>query len=210
MPSTAAAADKVPRPLDRVVMESLPPPVPTLAECVTLMEQYGMLPNIRHHSLVVARLAEQLWAGLCAFAPERPRTDRTLVIAGALLHDIAKTPCLVNNGDHARIGGEICREHGFAEIAAIVEEHVILRNFEPDRYQLGYFSAGEIVYYADKRVRHNVVVHLNQRLEYILDHYGKNNPVRHQLIRENFKKCLTLEHYLFQWLPYGPSDLGAF
>ena len=169
-----------------------------------------MLANIRHHSLVVARLAEQLLTGLCAFTPERPQSDRNLVVAGALLHDIAKTACLNSNCDHAKIGAEICRQHDFPEIAAIVEEHVILRNFEPDRYQTGQFNAGEIVYYADKRVRHNVVVHLNERLEYILDHYGKDNPARHQLIRENFKKCLTLEHYLFQWMPYGPGDLGAF
>jgi putative nucleotidyltransferase with HDIG domain len=191
-------------------MEKLRPHIPSLPECIQLMEQYGMLTNIRHHSLVVARLAEQLQAGLCTTAPEQPHPDRSLVIAGALLHDIAKTACLNSNCDHARIGAEICRRHDFPEIAAIVEEHVILSNFEPDRYQTGQFSAGEIVYYADKRVRHIVVVNLNERLEYILDHYGKDNPTRHQLIRENFKKCLTLEHYLFQWLPYGPGDLGAF
>lgn len=191
-------------------MASQRPSIPTLAECVALMERYEMLTNIRHHSLVVARLAEQLQAGLVAFAPERDQADRALVITGALLHDIAKTPCLGSNCDHARMGGEICRRHGFAKIAEIVEEHVILRDHDPDRYQRGHFTASEIVYYADKRVRHNVVVHLNQRLEYILDHYGQDNPTRQELIRVNFQKCRSLEQYLFQWLPFGPGDLGAF
>ncbi len=184
--------------------------IPSLAECVQLMEQYGMLANIRHHSLVVARLADQLLAGLCAFTPARPQVDRNLVIAGALLHDIAKTPCLNSACDHAKIGADICREHGFPEIAAIVEEHVLLRHYEPDQYTKGHFTAREIVYYADKRVRHNVVVNLDERLEYILDRYSKDNPDRQQLIQANFSKCLTLEQYLFQWLPFAPEDLGTF
>ena len=185
-------------------------PVPTLATCLQLMERYEMLPHIRHHSLVVARLAEQLISGLIATNPERPQADRELVIAGALLHDIAKTPCLNSECDHARMGGEICREHGFAEIAAIVEEHVRLRDFDPDRCGDGRFTAPEIVYYADKRVRHNVVVHLDERLEYIIDHYGRGNPVRHRLIQENFQSCLNLEEHLFRWLPFPPARLGAF
>ena len=190
--------------------EQTPAPTPTLAECILLMEQYAMLANIRHHSLVVARLAGQLCEGLHIFSPDRPQADRHLVITGALLHDIAKTPCLNTSCDHARAGGEICRRHGFAEIAAIVEEHVLLRQYDPERYRTGTFSAAELVYYADKRVRHNVVVNLNERLEYIIDHYGKDNPVRQRLIRENFQKCLSLEQHLFRWLPFAPKDLGAF
>lgn len=191
-------------------MESSCPSIPSLAECIGLMDQYGMLANIRHHSLVVARLAEQLQAGLCAFTPNRPQADRNLVISGALLHDIAKTPCLGSNCDHAKAGADICRQHGYPDIAVIVEQHVILGDYDPQRYQSGYFFASEIVYYADKRVRHNVVVHLSERLEYILDHYGRGNPARQGLIRENFNKCIALEHYLFRWLPFGPAELGRF
>lgn len=187
-----------------------PTRIPSLRECIALMERYAMLANIRHHSLVVARLAEQIQQGLASFAPELPQANRHLVISGALLHDIAKTPCLDSNRDHAKVGGEICRSHGYPEIAAIVEQHVLLWEYDPVRYAEGKFTAREIVYYADKRVRHNVVVNLDQRLEYILEHYGKNNPARHALIRENFKKCIALEQYLFRWLPFGPQDLGRF
>ncbi|ADW17024.1 metal dependent phophohydrolase [Desulfobulbus propionicus DSM 2032] len=186
------------------------PVLPSLADCIQLMDQYGMLGNIRHHSLVVARLAEQLQAGLAAVAPDRPQADRHLVISGALLHDIAKTPCLGSDRDHAKAGAEICRQHGYPEIAAIVEQHVLLWDYDPLRYRNGHFTAREIVYYADKRVRHNVVVNLDERLEYILEHYGKNNPNRRELIRENFNKCLTLEQHLFHWLPFGPEELGRF
>jgi putative nucleotidyltransferase with HDIG domain len=187
-----------------------PTDIPSLRQCIALMEQYSMLANIRHHSLVVARLAEQIQQGLSSFAPERPQADRHLVISGALLHDIAKTPCLGSNCDHAKLGAEICRGHGYPEIATIVEQHVLLWEYDPKRYEEGRFTAREIVYYADKRVRHNVVVNLDQRLEYILDHYGKGNPTRRSLIRENFTKCITLEQHLFRWLPFSPGELGKF
>lgn len=89
---------------------------------------------------MVAQLAEQLISGLIATNPDR-LADRALVIAGALLYDIAKTLPEQRRCDHARMGGEICREHGYAEIAAIVEEHVRLRDFAPTRYQEGRFTA---------------------------------------------------------------------
>ena len=184
--------------------------IPSLAQSLQLMDQYHMLVNIRHHSLVVARLADRIHAGLCATAPNHRQCDRNLVIAGALLHDIAKTPCLRNNCDHAKVGADICRQEGFPEIAAIVEEHVILGQHEPQRYQNGMFNAREIVHYADKRVRHHLVVDLDQRLQYILEHYGRGNTTRETLIRKNFDRCFTLERYLFQWLPFAPGDLGAF
>jgi putative nucleotidyltransferase with HDIG domain len=191
-------------------MKTSSPSIPSILECIQLMEQYGMLVNIRHHSLVVARLAERLLEGLGTTIPTRPQADRNLVITGALLHDIAKTPCLNSTCDHAKVGADICRQHGFPEIATIVEEHVILRQYEPERYATGIFTAREIVYYADKRVRHHLVVDLGARLEYILDHYGKGNPVRQELIRQNFSKCQTLEQHLFQWLPFTPEDLSNF
>ena len=185
--------------------------IPTVRQCLAYMDDFAMYDNIRAHSLMVARVASALLTGL--ERSERlvaPLPPASLVTAGALLHDIAKTPCLNSDCDHARMGGEICREHGYAEIAAIVEEHVRLRDFAPTRYREGRFTAPELVYYADKRVRHNVVVHLDERLEYIIDHYGRGNPVRHRLIQENFQSCLSLEEHLFRWLPFAPARLGAF
>lgn len=184
--------------------------LPTLAECIRLMEQYGMLANIRHHSLVVARLATQIQEGLVTFSPQHCQADSWLVTSGALLHDIAKTPCLNSTCDHAKEGGAICRQHGYPEIAAIVEQHVRLWEYDTNRYACGHFTAEEIVYYADKRVRHNVVVDLDERLEYILDHYGQNNAKREGLIRDNFAMCNSFEDHLFRWLPFRPQDLGRF
>jgi len=182
--------------------------VPDIAECFRLMEEHGMLPNIRRHSVIVARVARHIVQGLLEgdrLPPVVP--DRNLVTAGALLHDIAKTPCLRNRCDHAREGGEICRRLGYPEVAEIVEEHVLLRDHDAVRRGKGIFMAPEIIYYADKRVRHEEIVSLDDRLEYILHHYGLGDPEMHRRIRENFISCIELERLLFAFLPFSPDQL---
>ncbi|PIE56412.1 MAG: metal-dependent phosphohydrolase [Desulfobulbus propionicus] len=166
-----------------------------------------MLPNIRAHSLLVCTLAELLTDDLNETTG--PTTlCRDLVVAGALLHDIAKTPCLNNTCDHAAAGADICINHGYPEVAEIVAQHVLLGEYLPEQLQKGQFTEIQIVYYADKRVCHDQVVSLEQRLQYILERYGRNDPHRHELIRHNFNRCIELERYLFRWLPYPPAALG--
>ncbi len=184
--------------------------IPDISECFRLMEQYGMLPNIRHHSIVVARVAWQLIDALHrSDLLSAPVPDQGLSVAGALLHDIAKTPCLASGCDHAEAGAEICRLHGYTGIARIVAEHVILQDHDPQRYRRGLFTAVEVVYYADKRVRHEEIVSLDERLDYILEHYGRNDSLLHELIRKNFARCVELERYLFSFLPFAPEQLAA-
>ena len=181
--------------------------VPDTITCIELMDEYEMLDNIRHHSLVVARIADALIIELLDDPVGSSAPERALVLAGALLHDIAKTPCLDGNCDHAAAGGEICRKHGYPEVAEIVEQHVILKDHDLGRYNSGRFTAMEIVYYADKRVRHEQVVSLDERLDYIIDHYGNDDPERHRLIRENFQRCRELEQTLFRFLPFSADSL---
>jgi uncharacterized protein len=142
---------------------------PDVKECLGLMRQYHMLPNIKDHSIIVARVAELITEGLIAAGHY---LSMETVIAGALLHDIGKTACLDNNEDHAAKGFEICLAHNLNSIADIIAEHVILKTYKPEYG----FAEKEIVYYADKRVNHDQVVSLKERLEYILERYGKNKP----------------------------------
>lgn len=181
--------------------------IPGITTCIALMDQYAMLPNIWRHSLLVARIAEVLSLQLNKKVAEDQALDHALCINGALLHDIAKTPCLKEGCDHAAKGAEICQRHGYPEIAQIVAGHIILQDFSPERYQQGHFLAQEIVYYADKRVRHETIVNLAERLEYIIENYGKNDEDIHGLIRDNFKKCEQLEEYLFEFLDCTPDQL---
>lgn len=182
--------------------------IPDIAECFRLMEEYAMLPNIRQHSLVVARVAWRLHEGMRAHADAARVPEQELVVAGALLHDIAKTPCLRNGRDHARAGAEICEGLGYPQLARIVAEHVVLRHHEPERCRQGIFTAGELIYYADKRVLHEEIVSLEKRLEYILERYGAGDPEINRRIRENFAICQGLEQALFRFLPFSPQELA--
>jgi len=173
------------------------------------MEEYRMLPNIRRHSVIVASVSRQIVEGLKESGTGPGVVpDPGLIMAGALLHDIAKTPCLRDGCDHAKAGGEICRRLGYPEVAGIVEEHVLLRDHDAARRGRGIFSAREIIYYADKRVRHEEIVSLEDRLEYILHHYGLDDPEMHRRIRENFARCVELERFLFRFLPFAPDELN--
>ncbi len=166
-----------------------------------------MLANIRAHSLMVARIAALLAEKLREKSPQPP--DFQLCVSGAFLHDIAKTPCLTDGGNHAKAGAEICRSLGFLEIAEIVAGHVVLPDFSPERYAAGIFSPGEIVYYADKRVRHDQIVSLPERLDYILDRYSGGDVRKQEGIQDNFKECELLERQLFSRLDFAPDRLAA-
>ena len=176
--------------------------IPSVSQCFQLMDEYHMLANIRDHSLLVARVA-----GLMAAELDRCGTPVSveMTVAGALLHDIAKTACLDCDGNHAEMGRDICLRHDYGEIAEIVAEHVVLR----DGLAARCCREKEIVYYADKRVLHDRVVALDERLDYILARYGRNDPRLHDLIRENFATCQALETRLFAVLPWTPPELPA-
>lgn len=136
-----------------------------------------------------------------------PLPDEKLVLAGALLHDIAKTPCLQQDCHHAKKGRDLCIELGYKEVGEVVREHVWLFEFSPERYASGHFFAKELVYYADKRVRHDQIVSIAARKDYILERYGNNDPERHRLITENFDNCRQLESFLFSTIAKKTSDV---
>lgn len=183
--------------------------VPSVTECLSLMERYGMFDNIRAHSQTVARVAQAIFNGLEEAGTGRDLLPpRELVVAGALLHDIAKSICLQADCLHAQKGHDICLELGFPDVAEIVAEHVLISDLSPSRYSQGIFRAKEIVYYADKRVRHDTIVSLDERLAYILERYGQNKADRVQRIEDNFNRCRTLELHLFTHLPFSREELA--
>ena len=160
-----------------------------------------MLHNIKDHSCVVGKIAEFIGQALFRHGEN---IDVNLVLAGALLHDIGKTECLHTDRNHALVGRDICLKHGFVDIAPLVEEHVIISLGFPDQN----ISEKEIVYYADKRVNHDQIVSLDDRLLYILDKYGKSNSARLQAIKKNFNRCFFIEEKLFTYLEFSPEELG--
>jgi uncharacterized protein len=175
--------------------------IPSIKDCLELMEQYEMLDNIKAHSVMVEKIASIMGQGL-----KDSGMDISLekIAAGALLHDIGKSLCLYTGDDHEAKGREICLANHLDEIADIVGEHVRLKAYQLD----GPISEKEVVYYADKRVNDDMVVSLEERLSYLLKRYAKDMEHVSQRIRRNFELCKAVEKKLFAKLDFRPEDLA--
>ncbi len=164
-----------------------------------LMQRYGMLKNIVAHSLEVTKVALFLSTEL---NKKGQAIDLFLVEAASLLHDIAKTPCLQTKEDHTLAGYRILKENGYPRVAEIVEQHVWLkREREPQSV-----SEEEVVNYADKRVRHDQIVSLEERFQDLKDRYGRNEEALAYLDRME-KLALEMESKIFLILKIHPDDL---
>ena len=174
--------------------------VPSIETCFRLMRQYKMLENIRVHSVVVAKIAHLIATGLkkkCSAISIEKTT------AAALMHDIGKTASLRSGEDHAEVGRQICLKNRLDDIAQIVGEHVRLKDDQISQD----CSEKEIVFYSDKRVNHDKVVTLEERLDYILRRYGGNNEGLRRRIIANFDVCKRVEKKLFCRLDFTPEGL---
>jgi uncharacterized protein len=166
------------------MMENISDKIPDIAECKELMARFDMLPNIVEHSLQVMRVSLALTDHL----KDGVVVNRDMVIAAALLHDITKTRSIKTKERHAASGGKLLRELGFPGIADIVEEHVTIQNLNLD----GTVEEKEIVYYADKRVMHDKIVTLEERMHDLMRRYGTGEEMRNFLL-QNRKQALAVE-----------------
>ena len=176
--------------------------IPSVDQCFELMERYGMLENIKAHSIMVEKVASVIASEIRKTGPD---ISMAMITAGALMHDIGKTSCLNTRSDHAAKGKEICIVNHLEEIAEIVKEHVIIEGFDPD----GEVNEKEIIYYADKRINHDKLVGLDERLEYLLIRYAKGNKRIEGLIEENFIQCRKVENKIFDMLCFRPEDMAG-
>lgn len=148
--------------------------VPSDAACFALWDTYGMLPNIRRHSLLVAHVATTLAARAAELGlPVRAAEVR----ASALLHDIAKTYCVLHGGSHAQVGAAwAVAETGNYAIAQGVMMHVWWPWPLPEGP--GICALPFFVIYADKRIRHDACVTLEERYDDLLERYGRTAAAR--------------------------------
>ncbi|NIO05589.1 MAG: HD domain-containing protein [Proteobacteria bacterium] len=170
--------------------------IPPVDECLVLMDLHGMMPNIRRHSLMVARLAAILGRAL-----NKGGTDLkiSLIVAGALLHDIAKTRSLREGGNHVEMGRQMVIKMGYPEVARIVGSHVDAGPEIADT-----IDEATVVNYADKRVQHDKVVPLEERFKDLLTRYGVS-PDKRGRLQEMVRNVERLEERIFSRIPLSPD-----
>lgn len=148
-----------------------------------LIEEFHMPLHVRRHCAAVANFACALGEKLIAAGK---KIDLTLLRHAALLHDLVRVvdfrefkpesfPDQVTPGDvsfwkelrekykgfhHADAGAQILAGRGFPEIAKLVSRHRFLQ------IRNGFDSWEEkLLYYADKRTKHDQIVPLKERLD---------------------------------------------
>ena len=89
-------------------------------------------------------------------------------------------------------------------MAGIVGQHVRLNRYCPASATP---ADAEIVNYADKRVLHDRIVPLSERMGYILEKYG-SAPERKRMILILWEKTEKLEARLFSRLPFHPGEIS--
>lgn len=180
-----------------VAMKPIEDKIPSREDCFRLMERYGMLPNITRHSVQVMRVSLAIVDNLRNGAG----VDRDVVAAAALLHDITKTRSLGTGERHDESGGALLRELGFPRIGRIVEEHVYIGNLDPG----GRLEEREIVFYADKRVMHDRIVTLDERLKDLVKRYGLTEEIASRILG-NRGTVLAVERKIAGFMKIGLED----
>lgn len=173
--------------------------IPSKKECYQLIRKMEMLDHIVSHSILVCNVATFL---VDQFEQQQIYLNRDMVQASALLHDITKTRSFETRENHAHTGEQLLHRLGYQEVGHIVGQHVRLKTYGPSKT---IFEA-EIVNYADKRVLHDKVVSLNERMTYILNKYGIVREHR-QRILWLWEKTKQLEEKIFKSLLLSPEDL---
>lgn len=174
--------------------------IPSRSQCLALMAQIQMPEHIQKHSLTVARVA--VWLGRL-LNQNSVRLNLRLLEAGALLHDVAKAESLATRERHEDLGARMLESWGYPMLSPIVRDHVILEASA----LAGPITESLVVNYADKRVKHDEIVSLEDRFSDLIGRYAKTGEHRSWL-QAKFELYVMLEARIFEHLTVTPEDLA--
>lgn len=148
-----------------------------------------MLDHIRVHSALVADVATDL-AGMAR--DKGLQFELQAVRAAALLHDLGKTYTVQFGGNHSQIGSSwVMQVTRNPAIAQGVMHHV----HWPGRLDLDAHFLPLVIIYADKRVKHESVVSLEDRFRDLFARYGINQDLTAR-IQRSYQQGKDLEKLL--------------
>jgi uncharacterized protein len=176
---------------------------PTRKECLEIIQVHEMLPNIVRHSELVTEVALLIAGKLVEVGQV---IDLTLVEAGAMLHDITKTLSIQTRENHAETGGQLLASLGYPAVADVVRQHIRVDRLSsfPDSV-----SEAEVVNYADKRVKHEEVVDIEERFRDIWERYIRKLPGIQARFEQVQHETRVLEMKIFSMIDISPEDIGT-
>ncbi|MEG6616164.1 NTP transferase domain-containing protein [Peptococcaceae bacterium 1198_IL3148] len=165
---------------------------PTTAECMEILNKFCVSSKVINHGVVVAQLASHLANQLNQAGCH---LDIDLINAAALLHDVAK-----GQPNHADTGAKIIKRLGYDEVAAIVACHNDIELYADD-----FLTEAEIVYLADKLVKGDRVVSLEERFKEAKERYAHSPEIMAQiLIRQ--QRAVTIDRRIKDILSNGKVE----
>ena len=176
--------------------------IPPREQCFELFRRYQVLPHIVRHSELVTDVALLIARKLNSGGQH---LDLALVEAGALLHDITKTMCIKTKENHAETGGELLTSLGYPAVADIVRQHICL---DPGSSDPNAVTEVEVINYADKRVKHEEVVDIEERFRDVLERYVKKLPGLQARFEEVQVETQLLEQKIFSRIDISPEQIN--
>jgi molybdenum cofactor cytidylyltransferase len=145
--------------------------IPSVSECMVLLaEKFRVNRQIMAHSTKVAQVALHLTRAL-------HKTGRNLnlklIVAAALLHDLAK-----GRSDHAAVAAAALTELGYPTVAEVVGSHMDIQPL-PDQP----ISCQEVVCFADKMVQADRIVPVEKRFRKRLGSCGEDTRLAETVIQ---------------------------
>ncbi len=139
--------------------------------CSRLYQQYGTPEHVIRHcravSMVAVRIGEQLNAhGLSLDIP--------LIKGAGLIHDVARL-----SENHGAVAADILTELGYFDEAAIVRVHMTY-----DFHDFAHLDETDLVCLADRLVKEDRYVGLDERIDYILHKAPKKPAVQTRILQK--------------------------
>lgn len=169
--------------------------VPTMEECNSMLREAGVDERIWEHCHQVTGLALALVKRLNQAGTA---LDEELVLAGALLHDVAR-----RQPDHARAGARYIQARGYPRVADLVASHMDIEVAEEKP-----LSESEVVYLADKQVKGRRIVSVPDRLADVLEKY-KNDRQARQAAEHRLKQAERIKKKVEKILGQPVETVGA-
>ncbi len=138
--------------------------------CLKLLKHYGTPPHVINHCLAVTDTALRIGRALNSLGKN---LDLEMLESAALLHDIARV-----EENHGGKGAELAERLGYQEIAELIRYHMTYST-DPAKLEINEL---DILCLADRMVKENVYVGIEERMDYILEKC-KHDPVATERIR---------------------------
>ena len=136
--------------------------IPSKEECLSILNKNKTPSNVIEHCKAVCKVAEEIAGNLIK---KGVGVKKDLVVASALLHDVER-----EKKDHIAAGAKLIKSLGFPEVAKVIRKHSLYKVENPARQPKTYEE--KIVFYADKRVKGNKIVSLEERFSDLKKRYN--------------------------------------